>query len=193
MNDKDIDLYFELTYSAYLVLEPARLVRMDDSDSARLLVMLDDLRRAFPDVTWPFRYVALAAVGTSPDSLTEAQMKKFEVSFDDTDETGFADAPYFYRGDSYEGHELLFFPTEDEQTARAALRPVVNRTLLQSMPRDWQIELVALLDKHDAIEADTPQEYAVRAYNERELECDDPIPHYDRTRKRLVPSLAWRS
>lgn len=187
---RDISLYFGLSYSTHLVLEPARLRAMRPADAVRLTEMLYALPTVFPDVRLPHHYLALAALGASPDCLSDTEMERFGVTFDDSEETGSPDQPYHYRGESYGGPEWMYFATEDEASAEKAGRIVVNRTLLQSMPHDWQLELVRLLDKHDEIGVTTPEYHQVRAYNAAGLEIDDPVPHYKRGRTHIAPSLA---
>lgn len=65
---------------------------------------------------------------------------------------------------------------------------VVPRSVLQSMPEDWQHRFTALLDEAHAAfgHLDWPS-YDVRAKGEGGRYRRDPIPHYDRGRTRLEP------
>lgn len=66
---------------------------------------------------------------------------------------------------------------------------VLHRTVLQSMPGEWQDRFVALLDDldHAVSAADIPQpyEYRVQAVDERGRFTKDPVPHYNRGRTRI--------
>jgi hypothetical protein len=66
---------------------------------------------------------------------------------------------------------------------------VVPRSVLQSMPEDWQHRLTALLgEMQDSFgHLDWP-DYSVRAVGERGRYRRDPIPGYNRGRTRLEPS-----
>jgi hypothetical protein len=86
---------------------------------------------------------------------------------------------------------------------------VLPRTLLQSMPDEWQARFVALLDEMDDAFQHVPQAegYKVEAATQREvsdldegqLEVEgdelvmlpvvDPVPHYDRGRTRIEPQV----
>lgn len=65
---------------------------------------------------------------------------------------------------------------------------VIPRTVLQSMPEDWQVEFVRLLDEYD--EAMWDADISLPDYRVQPVDNDgrfmrDPIPHYDRGRARI--------
>lgn len=189
MSKRDIDLYFELSYCNYLVIDHLRAQHLDQAWHLEVASMIDQMRRAFPDVTYPHEYLALAGFAGSPDGLSEAEMTRLGVTYDDSEETGLADEPYFYRNQSYEGPEWLTFADETPEVARNHSRIVVPRALLQSMPREWQIRFVELLDIYDDVDVESSGSYQVRAFNAAGQEIDDPVPHYNRGRTQLVPNL----
>jgi hypothetical protein len=74
---------------------------------------------------------------------------------------------------------------------------VLHRSVLQSMPDDWQRAFVALLEEADqAIERhgiDTPQHgFDVHAVNLDGDYIPDPVPHYNRGRTRLFDTKPGR-
>jgi hypothetical protein len=96
---------------------------------------------------------------------------------------------YDWRGDEHQSWERVVVPTETEQQARAADRIVLSRTLLQSMPQQWQEQFVTLMEQVDDVD-DAPESYDIRFYTPDGLRITDPIPAYSRGRTRLVPNLA---
>jgi hypothetical protein len=67
---------------------------------------------------------------------------------------------------------------------------VLPRTLLQSMPDEWQRRFVGCLDELQTAfdHLEHPPGYWVRARDESGRFMRDPIPHYDRGRARVQPS-----
>ena len=63
---------------------------------------------------------------------------------------------------------------------------VLHRSILQSMPEDWQEKFVTLLDQLDAaiVRAgiELAPEYDVRCRDTDGRYMRDPVPHYDRGR-----------
>ena len=61
---------------------------------------------------------------------------------------------------------------------------VLPRTLLQSIPVEWQERFVACLEEADEAfsHTDTPTDYRVNAVDERGKYTKDPVPHYRRGR-----------
>lgn len=59
------------------------------------------------------------------------------------------------------------------------------RTLLQSMPVEWQRKFVGMLEEYEAAfeHVEQPDCYSVRAVG------PNPIPHYQRGRTRVEPNL----
>lgn len=66
---------------------------------------------------------------------------------------------------------------------------VLHRTLLQSMPEEWQERFVACLEElRGAFRyLNGPDEFAVLIRDARGRFAKDPIPHYDRGRTYLEP------
>ena len=64
---------------------------------------------------------------------------------------------------------------------------VLPRTLLQSMPEEWQEQFVRLLDEAEEAFAHVPQpaSYDVRCRDERGRFIEDPVPYYWRGRARI--------
>lgn len=65
---------------------------------------------------------------------------------------------------------------------------VLRRSILQSMPVDWQARLVALLNELDDATEDLEDPVAgfkVRTYDEDGNKIDDPFEAYDRGRRRV--------
>jgi len=94
-----------------------------------------------------------------------------------------------YRGEEYQSGDYEVFPDETVEQAEKTHRIIVHRTLLQSMPTDWQMRFVALVDAAYDVDAETPDNYQVRIYRADGLEIDDPVPFYNRGRERLEPQL----
>jgi hypothetical protein len=63
---------------------------------------------------------------------------------------------------------------------------VLPRTLLQSMPAEWQVEFVRLMRQYDAAFEHVPQ---AKAYDVTAEEGVDPVPYYNRGRTRIAPDL----
>ena len=63
------------------------------------------------------------------------------------------------------------------------------RTLLQSMPREWQHRFVTCLEELDAAfrHVEYADMYRVQAVDEGGRFAHDPIPHYERGRTRIPP------
>ena len=64
---------------------------------------------------------------------------------------------------------------------------VLHRSILQSMPDEWQRRFVACLQELDEAASDLtlPEGYRVRVVDEEGKFCEDPIPHYNRGRTQL--------
>lgn len=65
----------------------------------------------------------------------------------------------------------------------------LNRTVLQSMPLEWQERFVACLreldDACDAAGIERAPQFSVRAVDWNNRYVVDPVPHYDRGRARV--------
>lgn len=68
---------------------------------------------------------------------------------------------------------------------------VVPRTVLQSMPAEWQADLVRLLNLASAMFPDTEPDggYRVMALDSRGKFTKDPLANHERGRRRLEPSM----
>ena len=64
---------------------------------------------------------------------------------------------------------------------------VLPRTLLQSMPEDWQHRFTALLEEMEYACSEVPQadRYSVQARGAGGRFVADPVPHYARGRTRV--------
>lgn len=66
---------------------------------------------------------------------------------------------------------------------------VIPRTVLQSMPVEWQREFVRLVDQtHVMFPGWEPDGYRVHALDKRGKVVKDPLADYERGRRRLEPS-----
>jgi hypothetical protein len=90
-----------------------------------------------------------------------------------------------WRGQSHAEWELVALPTETLEQATHAGRLVLERTLLQSMPGDWQARFVALVDKV----IDDVDSYDIRHYDAAGDRITDPVPGYNRGRTHIAPRL----
>lgn len=68
---------------------------------------------------------------------------------------------------------------------------VLPRSVLQSMPQEWQAKFCTLLSEmHEAFgHLDWPSRYAVSVRGKGGHYARDPIPHYNRGRTRLEPRV----
>lgn len=203
--DKEpIHIWFSLSYSSHLVLDPVRTAGLPQIWQDEMAAMLDLLDHSFPDVNrHGDEVLAIAAVDSEYGELSAEQMRLLDVSSNedsrhedcdhqDEDEVFDCDTElYFYdwRGDSRGHRERVQVPTETEAEARAAGRRVVSRTMLQSMPADWQTRFVELLEQADDVDVESPECYDIRFYTADGHRTTDPIPHYNRGRTRLVPTV----
>lgn len=83
----------------------------------------------------------------------------------------------------------LVFPREDIHAwfnLTYANYLCLSRSILQSMPGDWQYRFVRLLEELDEASQDlfVPR-YRVQAVDDGNRFIRDPIPHYDRGRTRV--------
>jgi len=71
---------------------------------------------------------------------------------------------------------------------------VLHRSILQSMPLDWQERFVVMLQEVERASADieTPYSYSVQARSADGKFTEDPVPHYNRGRTRLPIREDWR-
>ena len=100
------------------------------------------------------------------------------------------DQTWEYRGEEYYRRDRAVFPDETVQQAEQAKRIIVHRTLLQSMPDDWQQRFVRLLQASDEVaDPAAPEGYQIRSYDADGREIDDPVPHYSRGRTYIEPTL----
>lgn len=68
---------------------------------------------------------------------------------------------------------------------------VLHRTLLQSMPEEWQYRFTAMIAELERAFAhiEHPQRYTVNVRGEGGRFARDPIPHYNRGRTFIAPRL----
>lgn len=182
----DIHTWFGLSYSTHLVLDPARTMGLPDRWHITMNTKLTELQDAFPDLPTDYTAIALQGIEALFEELDDEQLQRWDITFDDSEETGSEDQPYSYRGESYGPFDRMVFPTETEDEARAAGRMILSRTLLQSMPETWQDHFTELL--RQVTGTDSP-DYTVRFYREDGVEIDDPLPGYARGRTQLTPVL----
>jgi hypothetical protein len=201
----DIHTWFSLTYSSHLVLDETRTKHLPAQWHADMGAMLNQLERAFPDVNPNgVTYEVLAGEEWECGDLTDEQMAAMDIGtneqdlhedcgHEDEDETWECEREnlrwYDWRGDEHDRHERVIVPTETAEQASRIERIVVSRTLLQSMPEDWQERFVALLELADDVDAESPECYAIRFYTAQGHRTTDPIPHYQRGRTHIEPRL----
>lgn len=129
--------------------------------------------------------------GDEPQQLDDEPDGTFSVRYQQWEDNRWDhehdDLQWEYRGELYSGSDCQIFPEENVEQAGQAQRIVVHRTLLQSMPTDWQQRFVALADAMDQVDADTPATYQIRVYRPDGREIDDPVPYYNRGRTRIEP------
>lgn len=90
-----------------------------------------------------------------------------------------------YRDEEYTHDEELVLPEETVEQARAAQRIVLPRTLLQSMPVEWQEQFVEIAYGLP----DDDDDYQIRVLRADGTEIVDPVPHYNRGRTHMEPNL----
>ncbi len=200
--------WFGLSYNDHLVLDPVRTALLPAPWHLEMAAMLDRLTRSFPDINPDgVETVALAAEASEYGELSDNQLQQLGITAEDScdhdscnhdpDDEDDCDDPdptfYDWRGDSHAGWEEVRVPTETLQQARAADRIVVSRTLLQSMPVDWQTRFVQLLGQilgqAGSMDAPGPECYDIRFYAAAGYRTTDPVPHYRRGRTRLTPTV----
>lgn len=209
-HDKPIHEWFSLSYSTHLVLDPTVTGHLPKDWHNQMGRMLDELDRSFPDVNRDgITALALAGAEWCCGDLDTEQLHAIDMTTDRADfndHTGCGaeheDEPnenwwgereqtrwHDWRGDEFERDDRVVVPVETEQQARAAGRRVVPRTLLQSMPAEWQARFVRLLEQVDNVDAVRPESYDIRFYTTGGVRTTDPVPHYRRGRTRLVPAM----
>lgn len=68
---------------------------------------------------------------------------------------------------------------------------VLHRTLLQSMPEEWQERFCGLLEEYNRAfrHVEKPAVYQVQPKDDRGRFAKDPVPHYDRGRAYIEPKV----
>lgn len=131
--------------------------------------------------------------GDEPQQADDESDGEFSLRYRDWEDARWDhehdDLEWEYRGELYSGDECAVFPDETVEQAEQARRIVVHRTLLQSMPTDWQMRFVSLADAADDLDVDSPSNYQIRVYRADGLEIDDPVPYYNRGRTHIEPKL----
>lgn len=210
-DSEPIHTWFELTYSSHLVLDPVVTGHLPQTWRDEVNAMLDQLEHSFPDVNRRGdQALAIAAQTQECGELTLEQMSLIEMTTnddindhsncehedDDEDENWWCarERTYYYdwRGDEHGRSDRVNVPTETEEQAHAAGRRVVSRTLLQSMPAEWQARFVALMEQMEQAEvatAQAPRSYDIRFFTVDGHRTTDPVPYYSRGRTRLVPTV----
>lgn len=185
---RDIHTYFSLSYVSYLVLTRERLERAGAGQE--ISAMLDTLFRAYAHLPLP-DYRILTGRWFYLSEADEAQLEAAGISASALNGDG--EATYSDGRDELTGDDEGFLP--DGALPRDAA-VVVSRTLLQSMPKDWQYAFVALLERaiEDAeLNHDNPERYKIEAGRwEGDVFTpfyEDPIPHYRRGRTHVEPRL----
>jgi hypothetical protein len=206
--DDTIHGWFGLSYSTHLVLDQEVLAGQSEDWQREIAAMLGQLQEAFPNVNrHGDEILALAGEIWECSDLTDEQLRAGDISSDDGDaedsicehEHEDADAEwwckfdqmtwYDWRGDEIDRQDQVIIPLETLTEARAANRIVIPRTLLQSMPGEWQQRFVGLASRVERQLADRPT-YDIRFYTADGHRTTDPIPHYNRGRTRLESALA---
>ena len=95
------------------------------------------------------------------------------------------DRRWEWEGEQWDHWMHATFPTEPLADARRANRTVVPRTLLQSMPDDWQHRFVAVLGATGA--SQDGKAYHVQFFGRHGQPTGDPVPHYNRGRTHIEP------
>lgn len=196
----DIHTYFGLSYSSYLIVDADRIAETRPDALKPLLNMIKQLWDAYPQYE-PQARIALAGPTVVLSDLSDAERTEHGVTTnlefvhedcecgDDEDarwEHEREDARWEYRGEEYECDEEAVLPTETVEDAERATRYILPRTLLQSMPLDWQERFVAAA----GAAGDDDRDFQVRVLRRSDgLEIDDPVPHYQRGRTYIAPKL----
>lgn len=204
--DADIHGWFGLSYSNYLVVDHAATSHMPEEWRTETTGMLDELRRAFSHIEVAHEYVVVAGWEYEFGDLDDDQMRKADVATnaehihdgcehanpdDDTFDCERENLRWYdWRGDEWDRHQYLIVPAETDGEARQQKREVVHRSLLQSMPREWQARLVALMDAVTPSPAlDAPGAYEIRCFDAAGARITDPVPHYNRGRTYIEPRI----
>lgn len=202
----DIQTWFNLTYASYLVIDRDKLTSTEPG--LEILAKVDEVHRAFAHLSLPDYRVRLGGwwpVGELDDEDLAAAGYQVNTpsgeatpTAEDEQEMDREEATYTNGVDEMQGWQEAFVPTPGGEQPRDS-HVVVNRTLLQSMPTEWQHALVYLLRAHsDVMEAraDEPGpasceiqagEWAGESFTP--FVNGDPLPHYNRGRTRLEPRL----
>lgn len=93
---------------------------------------------------------------------------------------------WYYQGEEYERGDRILLPAEPLIQARQSDRMVLPRTLLQSMPKDWQERLVALLQR--TVSSRDHRTFVVRCFGDQGEPVTDPVPDYNRGRTYIEPA-----
>lgn len=173
--------YFELTYSTHLVLDPEVTGRLAPAWHLDMATMLYQLDLAFPQYQGSASSVALRAEEATYGDLTELQLRRIGASRGDDGSEYF----YDWYGNECDEHERVYLPCETVEQARSVGRIAVSRTLLQSMPLDWQQKFVRLLEQMGSAD----RGYAVWFFDAAGHRTDDPVPDYHRGRTHIAPNL----
>lgn len=178
---RDISDYFELSYGTHLVVETDRLAAAGVLDEIQ--AMMDELARAYAHYKVP-AYRAVPARFELVGNLTAADMEATGIT-----RNRLAGLWYDEYGNELTRHDHVYVPVgEPLHPSQVVVAP---RTLLQSMPQEWQHRLVALLDK--AEERNDDISYSVQAGEWHgdtfTPYADDPVPHYARGRTYIEPRL----
>jgi hypothetical protein len=126
--------------------------------------------------------------GEEPDSDDDESQADYSKRYSDwshrRDEHELDELLWEYRGQQYRIGQSEVFPVETVEQARQINRLVVPRTLLQSMPADWQQLFVTVLNNLPRADCS----FDVQVFDANGNPIDDPVPHYNRGRTQLEPA-----
>lgn len=217
IDTEPIHTYFGLSYGTHHVLDAKTMAAMPQSWHARFQEVCEIYRRAVATLPqMPDRYLAVAATVCEYGDLSAEDLHRLKITpssdvvvpddehRDDESDAEFErrerawqqrrDDQVFYddHGDEHQSNERLYVPDPDDDLLDVApFRLVWPRTILQSMPTDWQAAFVRLMKQADevACDLDLPRAYQVRAQRRAPggwVDITDPVEHYDRGRARLA-------
>jgi hypothetical protein len=190
---EDVDAFFDDSAASYLFI-PYELARGLGVLWIRwMTIHVNQLKSAFEDdLDLPGRYVGVETQTVLGRDLTEEQLDDLGLVevFEPLDETG----PSWFR--SADGTDIVEF-TDEVLVAKPGGRELdgycMHRTLMQSMPREWQHEVIALA-RYAFSRPGADQYHPYKIVPQRRVRgewvtVEDPVPGHGFGLTRLAPRL----
>ena len=133
--DGPIHLWFNLTYSNYLVLHRSMMQSMPVSWQERAVALFDELDGAFPDLDRPESFIVTAATVCRYRDLSTADMADLDVSHTTTGSTVEQAGDFYYdrRGDEHHAQDTVLVPLRGGDPVPHYNR---GRTFIEPVSRD---------------------------------------------------------